>query len=101
MDLIYLIIGMALVTYLPRVLPLVLFKNLSLAPYLKVFMRLVPYAALGALIIPGPFNTVSSQMFPTFIGFLAAIALAYYEYNLILIVAGSIFSSLVANLILT
>lgn len=50
MDKIYLmIIGMALVTYLPRMLPLVILHKLDLPPLLIRWLRLVPPAVLAAL----------------------------------------------------
>lgn len=44
-----LIAGMFLVTYVPRVLPLLLGRELPFPRWLRLF----PYAALGALILPG------------------------------------------------
>lgn len=47
---IYLIIlGMALVTYIPRMLPLVVLNKLELPPLLVSWLRLIPPAVLGAL----------------------------------------------------
>ncbi|WP_022851662.1 AzlD domain-containing protein [Limisalsivibrio acetivorans] len=50
---VFVIILMAAVTYVPRMLPVVFLKDLRLAPWLNRFLRFIPYASLGALIIPG------------------------------------------------
>ena len=100
MNLLYLILGMGIVTYLPRLLPMVLLKNLALPPYLQSFMKLIPYAALGALIVPGVFTSAPPDQFiSTLIGFCLAVALAFYEWNVILIIAGSILGVLLTNLV--
>lgn len=43
------IIGMALVTYLPRMLPLVVLNKMELPPLLIRWLRLIPPAVLAAL----------------------------------------------------
>ncbi len=52
-DVLFLILGMAAVTYLPRALPAVLIDKLRLGPRLEKFLRLIPYTAMAALIFPG------------------------------------------------
>ncbi len=47
------IVGMALVTYIPRALPGLLLERYHLPPRAVQWLRQVPYAALGALIFPG------------------------------------------------
>ena len=44
---------MFLVTYLPRLLPLLAIKPAHLNPFIKRFLALIPITALGALIFPG------------------------------------------------
>jgi branched-subunit amino acid transport protein len=46
------IAGMALVTYLPRALPLLLLSNRPLPAWLREWLDLVPAALLGALVAP-------------------------------------------------
>ncbi len=67
-----LILGMMLVTYLPRLLPLVALAQRPLHPLLRRFLRCIPYAALGALIIRGIAESAPGMMPAT----LAAIAVA-------------------------
>lgn len=58
MKLAVLIIGMMLVTYIPRMVPLVFLRNLKLSPYLTRVLRFLPACALGALIAPDAFSAV-------------------------------------------
>ncbi len=101
MNLIYLVIAMALVTYIPRMLPMVLLQNVKLPAYVKAFMKLIPYAALGALIFPGALTSAGpDHMAAAIIGCSLAILLAWFGTNLILVVAGGIAGSFLVNLLL-
>lgn len=100
MNLIYLVCAMALVTYIPRMLPMVLLQNVNLPIYVKQFMKLIPYAALGALIFPGVLSsTGANHMEPAIVGCSMAILLAWLETNLIIVVAGGIAGAVVMNLL--
>lgn len=54
-DQILLILGMAAVTYLPRVLPLWLLSHRSLHPSFMRWLEMVPPAVLAALLAPSLF----------------------------------------------
>ncbi|MBM7557972.1 AzlD domain-containing protein [Halanaerobacter jeridensis] len=88
-NLILIIIGMAVVTYIPRLLPLALFSNLHLPPFFKRFLEFIPYTALSALIFPAILSATGS-LGSAILGGIVAIALAYLEINLFLIVSSSI-----------
>jgi len=45
-------LGMALVTYLPRLLPAWLLRGRQLPPFLSAWLRYIPAAVLAALLIP-------------------------------------------------
>ncbi|HBR34200.1 MAG TPA: branched-chain amino acid transporter, partial [Firmicutes bacterium] len=45
---ILLIMGMAVVTYLPRLIPMLLFNPEKLPPFVKRFLGFIPYAVLSA-----------------------------------------------------
>jgi len=99
MSLVYLVLLMALVTYLPRMLPLVLLQNITLPKYIKCLMSYIPYAALGALVFPGVLqSTGSGHLDSALTGFLVAIILAWFELNLIVVVFGAISGCFLANL---
>ena len=67
------VLGMALATYLPRTLPLLMGSEMHLPLWLVRWLKLVSYAALGALIFPG-ILTVSPER--PWIGILGGIAAA-------------------------
>lgn len=46
------ILGMALVTYVPRVLPLWVLSSKSLPPLVTTWLRYVPVAVLSAMLLP-------------------------------------------------
>ena len=46
------ILGMALVTYLPRLLPAWLLRGRSLPPFVAAWLRYIPAAVLAALLLP-------------------------------------------------
>ena len=46
------IVGMAVVTYLPRLLPTVFLSGRTLQPVIAAWLRLVPPAVLAAMLIP-------------------------------------------------
>lgn len=47
------ILGMALVTYLPRLLPVALLASRTLPDLVVAWLRFVPVAVLSALLLPG------------------------------------------------
>jgi branched-subunit amino acid transport protein len=47
------IAGMCVVTFVPRVIPLLLGRELALPVWIRRWLSYFPYAALGALIFPG------------------------------------------------
>jgi branched-subunit amino acid transport protein len=51
-NLIPLILGMSAVTYLPRLLPFLILSNRTIHKRLDTFLKCIPAAAIGALIIP-------------------------------------------------
>ncbi len=45
-------VGMLLVTYLPRLLPVLLFSSRDLPPMIIAWLRFVPVAVLSAMLLP-------------------------------------------------
>ncbi|MGO4888493.1 AzlD domain-containing protein [Anaerobacillus sp. MEB173] len=85
----WIIAGMAVVTYIPRMMPLVAFDAKKIPPRLQAILRNVPYAALGALIFPG-ILLVNEDIWFGIIGGLVALIVAYFGANLIFVVLSSI-----------
>lgn len=83
------IFGMAIVTYIPRVLPLVTMNGKEMSPKIKAILQNVPYAALGALIFPG-ILFIQEDIWFGVIGGITALLVALLGANLIIVVLSSI-----------
>lgn len=83
------IVGMSLVTYIPRAVPLVALTNVRVPGLLKRFLQNIPYAALGALIFPDILSSTGDVTL-SLAGGICALLLAYLELNLVVVIAGSI-----------
>lgn len=86
---IWMVIGMGIATYLPRMLPLVVFEKIQFPAFLQGVLRNVPFAILGALIFPG-ILFIQDEVWFGLIGALAAFLIAYLGANVIVVVVGSI-----------
>ena len=74
MDYIMLVIlGCAVVTFIPRLIPALFIDKLNFSPKVEKFLNLIPYTALAALICPGVL-TVDSQLW--YIGLIGAVVAA-------------------------
>lgn len=83
------VILMALVTYIPRVLPIVIFKNKLNSKFFKSFLYYMPFAVLGAMTFPNILystGTVYSALF----GMVVAIVLAYFEKGLMKVAVSAV-----------
>ena len=73
---------MAGVTYLIRMLPLMVFRRKIKSQVVQSFLYYVPYAVLGAMTIPAVFYSTGS-MAASAAGFAAAFAAAFFGRSLI------------------
>jgi branched-subunit amino acid transport protein len=89
-EIIWMIIGMGLVTYIPRMLPFVLFKGKELPPFIQGVLRNVPFATLGALIFPAIFLIQENDIWYGVVGAAAAFIAAFLGANIIVVVLGAI-----------
>lgn len=83
------VLAMGAVTYIPRMLPMVLLQNIQLPPFLDRFFQFIPYAALGALIFPGIIYSTGSTA-SAIAGSITAVGLALFRVNIIVVVLGAI-----------
>lgn len=79
--LIYLAV-MAGVTYLVRMLPMVLIKKEIQNKFILAFLKYIPYAVLAVMTIPAVFFATSSVT-SAVVGVLIAVILAYFERSLL------------------
>lgn len=92
-----LIVGMGLVTYIPRVIPLLFLTNKELNPKLKQFLEFIPYTSLTILIVRGILTATPDMMIPTIVGITLAGIISYFKSNLVL----SVFTAILAAFIIT
>lgn len=83
------ILGMALVTYIPRAIPLTFLEGRELPPFMQNVLRNIPFAVLGALIFPAIFFIQENIWFGV-IGTAAAFGIALTGANVMVVVLGSI-----------
>lgn len=90
---------MALVTYLPRVLPIAVFRKEIKSTYIKSFLQYVPYAVLGALTFPDIIDSTGNWITALF-GTVIALILAYKEKSLFVVALGAILTVYITGLFL-
>ena len=76
-NVIILILGMALVTFIPRAIPAVLVDKMNFGPKTEKFLRLIPYTAMAALIFPGVLTVDKANPIIGIVGALVAAVLAW------------------------
>ena len=86
----WMILGMTIVTYIPRAFPLTFLEGRELPPLVSGVLRNIPFAVLGALIFPAILFVQEGNLLFGFIGAVAAFALAFAGANVIIVVMGSI-----------
>lgn len=89
-SIVWMIIGMAVVTYIPRMLPFLVFKGKELPPFFQGVLKNVPFAVLGALIFPSTLLIQEGNLLFGAVGTVAAFAIAFLGANVILVVIGAI-----------
>lgn len=87
----FVIVGMTIVTYLPRLMPFYVGHLLKKNGFLRRLMKLIPYTALVALILPGVFKATDA-LETAVIGLITAMILAYYKCHVVLVILGAIVS---------
>ena len=79
MNIYLLILGMMLVTYIPRLLPSFFVGRLKNGKRFDKFINLIPYTAMSALIFPGILQMDASRWYVGAIGGMIAIILACFK----------------------
>jgi branched-subunit amino acid transport protein len=90
---------MAGVTYLVRMLPLVLVKKKIENRFIKSFLYYVPYAVLSVMTFPAIFYATTSIVSAA-VGFCVALALAYFERSLLAVACAGCGAVLVCELVI-
>lgn len=82
---------MSVMTYLIRMIPMVVFRKKITNVRIKSFLYYVPYAVLAAMTFPAIFSSTGSKM-SAGIGCVVAIILAYFKRGLLTVAMGAALS---------
>ena len=93
-----LILGMMAVTYIPRAIPAVVLDKLHFGPRPEKFLKLIPYTAMAALIVPGIFTVDTAHPMIGIAGAIVAALLAWKKCPLMVCVLAAIAADLVLYL---
>ncbi len=87
------------VTYLVRMLPMVLVKKEIKNRFILSFLYYMPYAVLSVMTVPAIFYATSYKL-SAIIGFAVAVLFAYFEKSLVKVAAFSCVAVLVTELLI-
>ena len=89
-NVIFIILGMAAVTYGPRLIPFLLLPGKETPGQVDAFLKCIPAAAIGALIIPGAFTATPDMPMAAIAGMGAALIFGLWPGGIVLPVLGSV-----------
>lgn len=89
-EVILIILGMAAVTYLPRLFPFLLLSRSNVPKRLDAFLKCIPAAAIGALIIPGVFDATPTMPLAAIAGICFTLLFGLLRGGIIVPVLGSV-----------
>lgn len=90
---------MALVTYLPRVIPLAVFRRKIKNPFFRSFLLYMPYGILAAMVFPAVFFSTGT-IISAALGAAVALVLAWNRRGLLTVAICSTLTVLLAEWIL-
>ena len=88
------------VTYLIRMLPLVLLKKKITNRFLLSFLHYIPYAVLSVMTVPAALYA-TGNIITAAVGLTVALALAWWRKSLMTVAAGAVAGVLAAQAVLT
>lgn len=91
------ILGMSVVTLIPRWLPVFFVGRFKLPNLTNRWLNNIPYAALGALIFPGILSVNKGVPWIGLVGGLIAVCFSLLRFNIFFIIFGSIFAVVIAK----
>ncbi len=83
-NILKLVLLMAAVTFIPRLLPLIFLKADKLPEKFKQFLSYIPYAVLGALIIPAGLSGIPDSHLISVLVLLIAALVSWYRKSVVL-----------------
>jgi branched-subunit amino acid transport protein len=89
-NVIPLIFGMAAVTYGPRLAPFIFFSDMKVPKVVDAFLKSIPVAAIGALIIPGVMTATPDMPTAALVGMAFTLVYGFFRGGIIVPVLGSV-----------
>ena len=93
------VLTMAAVTYLIRMLPLAVIRGNLRSPFLRAFLRFVPYAVLGAMTFPAVF-TCAGGVPASLAGLAVGLLLAFLRKSLLTVAFAACVAAYLAGALL-
>ena len=88
---------MAAVTYLIRLIPMVVFRKKIKNKWIQSFLYYVPYVVLSAMTVPAVFSSTDSVSSAT-AGFVVAVTLAYFKRGLLTVAVGAALTAFIMQM---
>ncbi len=98
-DIFLYIIVMAGVTYIIRMMPMVLFRKKIKSKFMKSVLYYTPYAVLGAMTFPAIFYS-TGDVFSASLGLIAAVILAFFNQSMVTVAVAACAAAYVVSLFL-
>ncbi|ADZ83235.1 AzlD domain-containing protein [Cellulosilyticum lentocellum] len=89
-QIVFILIGMSLVTYIPRVLPVMILDKMHISQKLEGILKAIPYAALGSLIFPSILSVNTNYPIIGIVGGCVAVILSYAKLNITYTICGTV-----------
>lgn len=90
MNIFLVIFGMTLATYIPRLAPVFIVDKIKLPNWINQWLKMIPFAALGALIFPGILTIEKELPVVGLVGGLVAVVSAYFKLHIFYVILSSI-----------
>lgn len=91
------VVIMALVTYIPRALPIAVFSKQIKSRFIRSLLFYVPYAVLASLTFPAIFYCTANPI-AAIVGTVVAIVLAFFEQSLVIVALFAVLAMFIVNL---
>jgi branched-subunit amino acid transport protein len=98
-EVLLILLGMCLVTYVPRALPAALVDRLRFSGRLEKFLKLIPYTAMAALIFPGVLFVDAANLWIGIVGAAVAALLALLKSPVMVCVLAAIAADMLLYMI--
>jgi len=99
-NVLVIIFGMAVLTYIPRMLPALFMGHFEFPVWFQKWLRCIPYAALAALIFPGVLTVDQDEPLVGVIAGLFAAVLAFFNLHIVIIMVAAIAATILVQNVL-